>query len=185
MITKYITRNRVNSNWKNGEKVLNYSNSLTNTEDIWYKPNRWNDSSIQTVDKLGAGHNPQHQVCLQSEAIFDGLKNCFDKSKFRHFLSKINVFRFFYFESYYVVCLCCLPWQATYSLQEHLHFLCLNICGTAYPVLNLQRSFEKLRGVSGRANCWSQKVAGSVIFNSLWQGDMTVWIKVGCSFWLL
>ena len=97
MITKYITRNRVNSNWKNGEKVLNYSNSLTNTEDIWYKPNRWNDSSIQTVDKLGAGHNPQHQVCLQSETIFDGLKNCFDKSKFRHFLSKINVFRFFLF----------------------------------------------------------------------------------------
>ena len=22
---------------------------------------------IQTVDKLGAGHNPQHQVCLQPE----------------------------------------------------------------------------------------------------------------------
>ena len=38
------------------------------------------------------------------------------------------------FESYYAVCLCFLPWQATYSLQEHLHFLCLNICGTAYPV---------------------------------------------------
>ena len=60
-------------------------------------------------------------------------------SKFRRFLMGINTFRFCHFESYYEAYLCFLPWQAVCFLQVRWMLLYLNICGTAYPVSNLQR----------------------------------------------
>ena len=98
------------------------------------------------------------------------------------------MFRFFHFESYYAVCLCFLPWQATYFLQEHLHFLCSNICGTAYPVLNFQRSLPPVCfGLSWRESLLLRVSGLNLLFYVLEmfsqpEVSLSVLLRVFCSY---